>query len=219
MSVAEPGVRSAPRPQTSVLPLADAKNLRVLVLNASPRADGNTMALARLLLSHLPGAHEVLSAYELAVAPCTACGACASNGVCVIGDNMAYVWNKIAGADIIVIASPLHFTSLTAPMVALISRWESHWHFHRSGEPSPLGVRRRVGAVVSTGGSDYPNMFECARRVALAGFTTLGVEMCGVLSVSGMDGGGGKSANFSEETLREARSLARSMLARRRTDG
>ncbi len=215
-SVAEAGVRSAaPKPQAAALPLADAKDLRVLVLNASPRADGNTMALTRLLLSHLPGAHEVLSAYDLAVAPCSACGACSGSGVCAIRDAMSVVWERIIRSDILVISSPLHFTSLTAPMVALISRWQSHWHFHSAGVPGPLGNRRRVGAVVSTGGADYPNMFECVRRVALAGFTTIGVEMCGLLSVSGTDAPGGFGA-FSGETLREAKSLARSMLSRRR---
>ncbi len=183
---------------------------RTLVLNGSPRPDGNTMALARLLLDALPGGCEALSAYDLSVAPCAACGGCAESGLCVLDDAMSAVWEGIARADLIVIASPLHFTSLTAPMVSIISRWQSCWHSRR-----PPGDRRRLGAVVATGGSRYPGMFDCARRVALAGFTTIGVELCGILSASGMDGEN-RPARFSGETRREAEELARIILSRRR---
>ncbi len=183
---------------------------RTLVLNASPRSAGNTMALADLLLAHLPGERGVLSAYDLSVAPCAACGGCSGTGVCVIDDAMSLVREEIARADLVVIASPLHFTSLTAPMIAIISRWQSCWQ--RRG---PLCARRRLGAVVATGGSDYPKMFDCARRVALAGFATLGVELCGMLCVAGMDGENTPAA-FSPETHREAEALAQAILSRRR---
>jgi multimeric flavodoxin WrbA len=163
--------------------------MRTLILNASPHPDGNSAALARLFLSFLPGEHAILSAYELSVSPCTACGGCAGSGVCVIDDSMRTVWEKLAWADCVAVASPLHFTSLPAPMVAIISRWQSHWHLRRLGiVPNPLSGRRRCGVLLATAGSRYPNMFDCARRVLLAGFNTLGIEMCGVVSVSGMDG-------------------------------
>lgn len=200
------------------------ESFRTLVFNASPRSAGNTMALAALLLSQLPGEHAVLSAYDLAVAPCAACGGCAESGVCVMdagdgpspGSPMSLVWEKILWADCIVIASPLHFTGLTAPMVSIISRWQCRWNFRRP-PGNERDHRRRFGAVVATGGGDYPDMFECARRVAFAGFVTLGVEMCGILAVPGMDGAGA-SVHFSANTRREAADLARGILSRRRED-
>lgn len=184
---------------------------RTLVLNGSPRPDGNTMALARLFLDAMPGEREVVSAYDAAVAACTACGACAGGGPCVIGDAMPAIGEKIARADIVAVASPLHFTSLTAPLVALISRWQSYWEARRAGG-DPLGGKRRLGVVIATGGSDYPAMFECARRVAAAGFVTLGIEYCGMLCVSGLDAG--EKRPFSPDVRREAEALAAAALAR-----
>ncbi len=186
---------------------------RVLVLNGSPRRNGNTGALARLLLDRLPGAHEELSAYDLAVAPCAACGGCSGGAPCVIRDAMGTVWEKLARAECVVIASPLHFSSLTAPMVALISRWQCAWEARRAGS-APCG-EGKLGLVVATGGGAYPDMFECARRVAFAGFVTLGIEACGMLAASGMDG----KAGFSGATLREADQLAERVLARWRETG
>ena len=191
--------------------MLSAAGPRTLVLNGSPHSAGNTMALARLFLDSLPGDCETLSAYDSAVSPCTACGRCAVDGCCVIDDSMPRVWEKIALADCIVIASPLHFTSLTAPLVALISRWQSFWELRRLGGRGPLGDKRRFGVVVATGGSDYPNMFECARRVSLAGFATLGVEFCGMLSASGLDMPDGR---FPAATHREAETLAETVFSR-----
>lgn len=170
--------------------------LRTLVLNGSPRRDGNTMTLAGLFLDALGGEHEILHAYDLAVSPCTACGKCAQNGVCAFdsrpGDAMPRVREELLRADCVVVASPLHFTSLTAPLVALISRWQSYWPLRRPGAraPAPLSDKKRAGVLVATGGAEYKDMFDCARRVTLAGFNTLGMEMLGVLSVSGMDAEG-----------------------------
>ncbi len=186
---------------------------RVLVLNASPRPDGNTMALARLFLACLPGARrETLSAYALAVRPCTACGGCAGGAPCVVRDGMDRVWEALSRANIVVVASPLHFSSLTAPMVAVISRWQPAWEARRAGAAGGReeGGRRR-GVLVATGGGAYPNMFESARRVAAAGFATLGIAFRGVLSAGGLDAPGG--AVFSTETRRAAEDLARGVLS------
>lgn len=188
--------------------------LRVLVLNGSPHSSGNTTALADLFLGCLGEAsggcaREILSAYDLAVAPCTACGGCVGTGVCVVDDGMRLVWEALGRADCLVIASPLHFTSLTAPLVAIISRWQSFWQLRRAvGSPSPVPSVPRCGVVVATGGAEYKDMFECARRVAYAGFVTLGVEPCGVLAVSKMDAGGG-ACSFSAAVRGEAEALAR----------
>ncbi len=130
----------------------------------------------------MPGESEILSAYQLAVRPCEACGGCAGGRECVIRDGMERVWEGLVRADCVVVASPLHFSSLSAPLVAVISRWQRVWEARRAGGAGD--GRRRFGVIVATGGAAYPGMFESARRVAAAGFVTLGVEYMGMLSVS-----------------------------------
>ena len=58
---------------------------------------------------------------------CNACYACRESGVCVLKDGMQEVLEKMAWADVIVMASPVYFYSIDAQMKAVIDRTLAQW--------------------------------------------------------------------------------------------
>ena len=159
-----------------------------LILNGSPHTDGNSVFLARMVAAALGGHCRIVHLFGERLEPCRACLACRGGGACPIDDAMPAILDKLAGADFVVMASPLHFTSLTAPLVAFISRLQPFWHArNRGGAVDGRPPGRQSGALVVTGGANYPNMFRPARSVALAAFKSLDIPFAGMLAVPDTD--------------------------------
>ena len=160
--------------------------MRIVTLNGSPRGKGNTMALAEAVLAAMRGEKTIIAVHAAGVLPCPACGRCAAGEGCALdgSDGMGAIRAALRGADRLIIASPLHFSSLTAPLVAMFSRLQPEWRKARSGAEAE---RDRKGALVVTGGSLYPNMFEAGRIVAAAVFRALGFVFAGMAAASDTD--------------------------------
>ena len=99
---------------------------KVLILEGSPRPKGNSAILSD---EFARGAEEAGCTVEKVrisgkkIAGCLGCNACYRNGgACVQKDDMAEVREKMLAADVIVLASPIYFYSMTAQMKAVIDR-------------------------------------------------------------------------------------------------
>ena len=64
---------------------------------------------------------------DMEVGFCKACYACTKHGRCIIKDDVPGIIDKIEGADVIVMASPVYFYSIDAQLKALIDRTVSRW--------------------------------------------------------------------------------------------
>ena len=102
---------------------------RVLVLNGSPRLNGNTSHLAAAFMkgSVEAGADtQEMLVRELNLKYCTGCLRCNILRRCSLrDDNWAEVSERIMASDVLVIASPVYFHHVTAPMKILIDRFRS----------------------------------------------------------------------------------------------
>jgi len=99
--------------------------VKVLGIVGSPRCGGNTEILVKTALeaSEVAGAEtEMIRLAEKKVGPCDGCASCAKTKKCKFGDDFAEVFNKMASADAILLASPSYFESVTPQMKALIDR-------------------------------------------------------------------------------------------------
>ena len=99
---------------------------KVLILEGSSRRNGNSAILST---EFVRGAEEVGCSVEKVqiahkkIAGCLGCNGCYRNGgACVQEDDMADVREKMLAADVIVLASPIYFYSMTAQMKAVIDR-------------------------------------------------------------------------------------------------
>ncbi len=169
--------------------------LRALLLNGSPDPAGQTMCLAGAMLEVFAAAgveSKVAHLHDLPLLPCRNCGGCGgsretdSARPCPLDDAADGLLGVLAAANFLLVASPLHFSSLTAPVIAFFSRLQPFWLAKKRGVP-PLPPLARRAALIVTAGSDYPGMFQPARSVAAAAFNSLDIPFAGVAAATDTD--------------------------------
>ena len=104
---------------------------KVLILSGSPRKNGNSDLLCNeFMRGALESGNEVtkIRVAEKKIAPCMGCYYCTKNDdACAIKDDMADVLQQIIDADVIVLASPVYFYSISAQLKATIDRTVARW--------------------------------------------------------------------------------------------
>jgi hypothetical protein len=99
----------------------------ILILKGSPRKHGNSAALADQIYAGAKKAGaEVESVYlsGLEINPCDACDACQEGDQgCIVQDDMQALYPQLKAADVIVLASPIYYFTITAQIKAFIDRW------------------------------------------------------------------------------------------------
>lgn len=176
--------------------------MKVLVLNGSPKADGNTaIALKEMEKVFAQEGIEVEMVHvgNLAIRSCIACGHCFREGKCVFDDVVNDVAKKFEEADGLVVGSPVYYASANATLVALLTRL-----FYSSGFDKTM----KVGASVV-----------CARRGGLSStfdelnkfFTISGMPVASSQYWNSIHGAAPGEAEQDAEGLQVMRTLARNM--------
>lgn len=101
------------------------KNLKVLMLNGSPHANGNTAVALREMEEVFRAngvAVETVRIGDQAVRGCAACGGCYRLGKCVFDDMVNEIAPKFEAADGLIAASPVYYASANATLVACLDR-------------------------------------------------------------------------------------------------
>ncbi|MCR5010238.1 MAG: flavodoxin family protein [Clostridia bacterium] len=99
--------------------------MKVLMINGSPRANSNTgLALEEMRKIFEENGTEVeeFSVRGKQITGCQACGACYKLGRCVMDDMVNEIASKLAGADGLVIASPVYYASANGTLISLLDR-------------------------------------------------------------------------------------------------
>ena len=124
--------------------------MKTLLMNGSPRPDGNTVALIRELKTHLDGEIIEISAFYSGIAPCIDCRGCWETASCVVHDGMDVIYGN--DFDNVVIASPVYFGTMPGAMLSLLSRMQP-WHVATHFLKEPLVQRpKKAAAIVTAGG-------------------------------------------------------------------
>ena len=98
---------------------------RILLLSSSPRRHGNS---DRLCDEFLRGAREAghdaekISLRDCRIGYCTGCGVCYDTRTCPQRDDAAQIVGMMIAADVIVLATPVYFYTMSAQMKTLIDR-------------------------------------------------------------------------------------------------
>ena len=99
---------------------------KVLVLNGSPRPNGNTRTLSEAFITRcIQRSYEVkrYNISDLNINPCNACEKCFSNNKqCIIEDDFNEIAFEIDEADVIVFSVPVYFYSIPGKMKSFIDR-------------------------------------------------------------------------------------------------
>lgn len=100
--------------------------MKVLLINGSPRSNGNTFIALSEVAETLESngiETEIVSVGTRAVQGCIACRQCVEKGRCVFNDDLYNsVYGKLNTADGIVLGSPVYFAGPNGSLCALLDR-------------------------------------------------------------------------------------------------
>ena len=178
------------------------KQLKVLMLNGSPKAKGNTsIALQEMeQVLHENGIEtETVLVGNKDIRGCVACGSCYEKGKCVFDDVVNELAPKFKEADGLVIASPVYYASANATLIACLDRLFYSTHFDKT---------MKVGASVV-----------CARRSGCSAtfdelnkyFTISNMPIASSQYWNSIHGRNPGEAQMDEEGRQTMRTLARNM--------
>lgn len=124
--------------------------MKVLLLNGSPRPDGNTALALREVQKQLEANGidtELVQVGNQAVRGCVACNYCYQHGKCVFDDVVNQLAPKFEAADGLVVGSPVYYASANATLTAVLDRL-----FYSTGFDKTMKVGAAV-AVARRGGT------------------------------------------------------------------
>lgn len=160
-----------------------------LGINGSPRIGGNTdILLDKILEGAKSGDAQVekIILNTLKFSPCQECEDMRDDGICRIQDDFQSLYKKIEDADVIILASPIFFGSLSSQTKMMIDRFQCAWRakYILKKEVFP---RKKKGIFVSVEASDRKDFFDNARSIVRNFFAVINAKYTGELLCPGID--------------------------------
>lgn len=127
--------------------------MKVLLLNGSPRINGNTTVAIREMeqvFAENGVETETVQVGMKDIRGCIACGRCAELGKCVFDDVVNELAPKFEEADGLVIASPVYYASANATLIACLDRLFYSTHFDKTMKVGASVVCARRGGCSAT---------------------------------------------------------------------
>lgn len=170
--------------------------MKIVILNGSPHPTGNTKALVDAFTKGAKSAgHEVVECPvgTMNIKGCLACEYCHTKGEgkCVQQDDMQKVYPELATADVVVLASSVHYFAVTGQLQSAIAR------FYAPGKPKA----QKYAMLIS---SASPNVYAGIEGQYKSMLGYFQAEDLGIKEVYG-------DANKSEATLAEIEAFGASI--------
>lgn len=175
---------------------------KVLIINGSPRAGGNTAIAVREMEAVFRENGVEVTTVQIggkAIRGCIACGKCAETGRCVFDDAVNELAPLFEQADGLVVASPVYYASANATLIACLDRLFHSTRFDK---------RMKVGAsvVCARHGGCSATFDELNKYFTISGMPVVSSQYWN--SIYGREPG---EAELDEEGRQTMRVLARNM--------
>lgn len=177
--------------------------MQILVLNGSPRPNGNTRQMISAFREGAESAGhkvDVIDVCRKKIAGCLACEYCHTKGnsTCIQKDDMQEIYLLLEKAEMLVIASPIYYHGITGQLKCAIDR------FYAAAYPQKPKNLKKAAMILSSGD---PQMYDGALFSYRGDFLDfLGLEDMGVFTVCGDENG-------SEKKRKELYDFGRSLVS------
>jgi len=176
--------------------------MKVLILNGSPRKNGNTALALEQMESVFEAEGIEVERVNIGAADirgCIACGACAKKGACAFDDLVNEVAPKLEEADGLVLASPVYYASANGSLISLLDRLFYSTSFSKTMKVGAAVAVARRGGLTAT--FDELNKY----------FTISGMPVASSRYWNNVHGAAPGEAAEDAEGLQVVRTLARNM--------
>ncbi len=127
--------------------------MKVLILNGSPRVDGNTSLAVNEMVKvfEAEGVEtKIMQIGNQDIRGCIACGYCSKNGKCVFDDAVNEAARVFEESDGLVVASPVYYASANATLIACLDRLFYSTGFDKTMKVGASVVVARRGGCSAT---------------------------------------------------------------------
>ena len=124
---------------------------------------------------------DMLFLADMHIDHCTDCGACLHRS-CVRDDDMHIVYDSFSSSDLLILASPIHFSGPSSIIKTAMDRFQVYWYDRTLKHPAKC-------LALLCGGSEKPR-FEYTVSIFRAFALTTGMEWLGHLEVPDTDRNG-----------------------------
>lgn len=125
--------------------------MKVVAVNGSPKANGNTAYAISLVLEELEKEGietEVIQVGNQPIRGCVGCGGCGRDGRCVFDDQVNEWADKMAAADGVLIGTPVYYAGINGTLKSFLDRaFYSHSKQMRHKVGAGLAAVRRAGGL------------------------------------------------------------------------
>ncbi len=125
--------------------------MKTLIINGSPKKNGDTAALINELIRHLDGEVKLISCRDN-ISPCIDCRFCWKNAGCAVKDDMQAVYEYLTDCDNVVIASPVWYSSLSGITLNIGSRLQMYFAARRFRNET-IYRKPKKGLILLVGGN------------------------------------------------------------------
>jgi multimeric flavodoxin WrbA len=175
---------------------------KTLIINGSPRKNGDTASLIAELRANLRGEVIEISAFRSNIAPCVDCRRCHATAKCAVRDDMDIIYND--DFDNAVLATPVYYMTVPGQVLSLMSRFQPQ-HAATFFLNKPIVLRpKKAGLILTAGGKGNEAGAAHHIRVIFKMLNAHGYEKHTVMSVHTDT----IPAKDDESALRSVRSLA-----------
>lgn len=168
--------------------------MRVLILNGSPRPQGNTKKMIDTFVSTAVNHRvDVIDVCKKNIKGCLACEYCHTKGkgTCIQKDDMQEVYDLLKEAEMLIIASPIYYHGISGQLKCVIDR------FYSAAYPVGPKKLKKVAMFLSSGDN---HMYDGAKFSYDGDFVGyLGLESMGIYT------------NYDPDVMSSIRKLARSL--------
>ncbi len=177
--------------------------MRTIILNGSARRSGFTKKMIDEFKSNATGEIDEIDCYSIKnISPCLDCRYCWKNNRCAINDGMQDIYKKIEEADVIVLATPIYFHSVTGKMKILIDRFQLYWASHIRKDRD--AYKEKLSVILMCGGApSFKNQF-LGGEIVLKGLSgDLNATCKGIITLDNTDIVTEKDFNSTKEEIKK----------------
>ena len=145
--------------------------MKTLIINGSPKKNGDTQALIDAFVSGLSGEYRIVTRGD-GISPCVDCRYCWEHDGCAVKDAMQAVYDYLADCDAVVLASPVWFSSLSGPALDIGSRFQTYFarKFFRH---LPSALKPKRGVILLVGGQPGTEVGPIANAKPILGLANI----------------------------------------------
>lgn len=159
---------------------------KIVIINGSPRMDGNTTTLLDILAKGAQDNNALVNyhtLFKMKFMACQGCFYCRIHEDCVIRDGLYEILQEIKTAHALVVGSPIYMMQMSGPVKNMYDRLFPLTDV----DYKPRFGTKKILTVYSQGGSD-PGMFESYFEYTAAIFPAFGFDLVGnIVSTHGND--------------------------------